>query len=87
MKIPLTLFIILICSWTYAQDYISLKSASEKQLKSYKKAMVAYRSNKFDDAIKLLNKIIKTEPKFIDAHIILGSVYYDKKNFPPQKNL
>lgn len=49
--------------------------------------MVAYRSNKFDDAIKLLNKIIKTEPKFIDAHIILGSVYYDKKNFPPQKNL
>ena len=34
MKIPLTLFIILICSWTYAQDYISLKSASEKQLKS-----------------------------------------------------
>ncbi|MBK6353427.1 MAG: PD40 domain-containing protein [Saprospiraceae bacterium] len=81
MKIPLTLFIILICSWTYAQDYISLKSASEKQLKSYKKAMVAYRSNKFDDAIKLLNKIIKTEPKFIDAHIILGSVYYDKKEF------
>ena len=81
MKIPLTLFLVLMGTLTYCQDYITLKTAPEKQVKAYKKAVAAYRQNKYDDAIKLFEKIIKSEPKFIDAHILLGSVFFEKKTY------
>ena len=81
MKIPLTLFLVLLYTLMYCQDYITLKTAPEKQVKAYKKAVAAYRQNKYDDAIKLFEKIIKSEPKFIDAHILLGSVFFEKKTY------
>ena len=71
---------ILLCN-LHGQDVVTSKNASKSELKLYQKAVQHYQSNQFEEAIKLFEKLIGQNPKFIDAQLQLASVCYDIKNY------
>jgi outer membrane protein OmpA-like peptidoglycan-associated protein/tetratricopeptide (TPR) repeat protein len=61
-----------------AQEIITYKTASEKLKKVYRKGLMASRSYDLDGAMKFFEKAIKLEPQFIDAHIQVASILYER---------
>lgn len=47
----------------------------EKALDIYKKADKVYKSGDMENAIKLFNKVIKTDPNFVRPYVMLGAIY------------
>jgi len=79
-------FVLLLCQCSSTQvvgqtDYVTRKTASEKLTKSYKKALSYSRKKEHKRALKEFEKVLKQEPRFIDAHIHYAAVHYDMKNF------
>lgn len=81
MKNILSIILLFLSSYIGAQDFISIKNASPKLLKSYKSASNLYKTDQYDKAIKAFQKIITKESKFIDAYIQLGSLYYESRDY------
>ena len=58
-----------------------LQSSNKKALKYFNSGKNAYESRNDELAIIDLKKSIEADPNFIDPYIILGTIYYDLKNF------
>ncbi|MEO6191152.1 MAG: tetratricopeptide repeat protein, partial [Saprospiraceae bacterium] len=75
------LFLLIICINVSAQRYLDLKTVSSSLKKSYQKSLILYQSNQFAKAQKSIEKILKKEPRFIEANLILASIHFDEKNY------
>ncbi|MCC6817157.1 MAG: PD40 domain-containing protein [Saprospiraceae bacterium] len=58
---------------------VNFKNANNSQKKSYQKALQLYRSDQYEKAKISFEKLIKKYPEFIDAQLMLGSIYFDLK--------
>lgn len=66
---------------TESQPVIYLADAPLKLKNQYSSALQFYQIQDFERSIQSFQKIISKYPRFIDAHLILGSVYFDLKKF------
>lgn len=64
-----------------AQDYTERKDLSKKEMKKYRKAVDASRSNDIDKALKYFQDVIKSKPDFVEAYLRVGSLYYNLAEF------
>ena len=55
------------------QELTTVKNANKSELKLFQKAVHQYQNNQFEQAIKLFEKLVAQNPKFIDAHLQLAS--------------
>ncbi len=60
-----------------AQNYITRKTASKKQLKLYEQAREYAVGKEFVKALEVLSKLTEVSPPFVDAWLLMGDVYYD----------
>lgn len=65
---------------SFGQSYDPAK-VNPKATAIFTKAMEAADENKFDEALKLINDAVKTEPKFVDAFLSRASIYSLKRNY------
>ena len=56
-------------------------TSSYKAIKNLEKAQVSFDARKDDEAIELLQKAIKIDPNFIEAHIFLAEIYGENKKY------
>ena len=63
-----------------AQPYDPSK-INKKAVDLYQKAILTAESGKYDEAIGLFNQSLVIEPKYIHAHLALGSIYGQLKNY------
>ena len=75
------LLIIGSCTLTFSQDYVTAKNVEGKAKKMYYRANQYKKNFLIDKAINDYKTAIKLEPKFIDAHYQLASVYFNNKDF------
>ncbi len=78
--------IVLLCfaiySPLYAQKWDNKYSTkSDKAIKYFEKAQLSFDARKDADAIELLQKAIKTDNNFIEAHMFLAEVFAENKNY------
>ncbi len=66
---------------TQGKKYITIKTASKKLIEGYKKGKKYAQARQSDKAIKEFEKILKKEPRFIDAQIQLAAAHYDTRNY------
>lgn len=64
----------------YCQSYVSLKNATESLKKSYLEALQLNKKGDFERSVKVFSKILKSEPRFIDARIQLGAALEELKS-------
>ena len=62
-----------------AQEVVTKKSGDSKAHRLFDRATTYERQRLPDKAIEDYKKVIKLEPNFIDAHIRIGSFYYERK--------
>lgn len=62
-----------------AQEYATDRTVSAKVLSLYDAAFRSSASNDFTEAEGYLSKVLSKEPTFLDARILLGSVYYQQE--------
>lgn len=65
----------------FCQDYLSLKTVKSSLKSKYDKALKLYQLNKYSEAQNSFEKIIRKEPNFIDAYLILASLHFDQHHF------
>ncbi|MFH0896236.1 MAG: tetratricopeptide repeat protein, partial [Bacteroidota bacterium] len=76
----LILLLILACAIPLsAQVTLSTKSKEAKAL--YVSATKKYDINDFKGALEDLEKAIKKDPKFVEAHMLMGDIYADTKEY------
>ncbi|MFN8279945.1 MAG: OmpA family protein [Saprospiraceae bacterium] len=68
------------CQQGYSQ-YIDVKTAEPSLKKKYQKAVTFYQTGQNEKAISEFKKLLDKNSDFIDAALMLGSVYYDLRNF------
>lgn len=75
IKFNLLLIISLILSLdsAYGQNYVTYKTADPKLKEKYKEALKYTQTGDYTKAAKLYSSIVEKEPRFIDAHLQLGS--------------
>lgn len=56
-------------------------TSSDKAIKSFEKAQLSFDARKDNEAIELLQKAIKTDPNFIEAHMFLAQVYSENNKY------
>ena len=56
-------------------------SSSDKAIKNYEKALLSFDARKDDEAIELLQKAIKTDPNFVEAHMFLAEIFGENKRY------
>ena len=56
-------------------------TSSNKAIKNFENAQVSFDARKDDEAIELLQKAIKIDPNFIEAHMFLAEVYGENKKY------
>ena len=66
----------------FGQSYTTYKTANKKLQKNYEKARDFSRSGNYDDALKVLDKLLTEDPTFIDAHIRWAQIKYDQGDLP-----
>lgn len=57
---------------------------SKKAVKKFEKALTAFDQRRFDIAIKELNKAIKADKDFIEAHLLKADIYSFKDDYAKQ---
>ena len=77
----LSLCCALISSNILGQKYTSLKTASKKLVNAYNDATKLLMQDNQDEATHLLEQLTSSEPKFIDAWLLLGELYNEQKDF------
>ena len=73
-------FLFLSCN-VKAQDIVTRKSGDSKAHRLFDRATTYERQRLPDKAIEDYKKVIKLEPRFIDAYIRVGSFYYERKDW------
>lgn len=82
MKLSIIIILFNLVSFTLlSQEYSTLKTVSSSVNKMYQKGIKLYKSNEYDKARKTFEKILKKEPKFIDANILLASIEFEVGQF------
>ncbi len=61
-----------------AQDYITEANATGKLARAYEKATRYSHAGDFDRALKELDKLLESEPAFVDAWLLRAAIYYDQ---------
>jgi outer membrane protein OmpA-like peptidoglycan-associated protein/tetratricopeptide (TPR) repeat protein len=56
-------------------------SSSNKAIKNFENAQLSFDAQKDEEAIDLLQKAIKIDPNFIEAHMFLAEVYGENKKY------
>ena len=64
-----------------AQNVVTKKSGDSKAHRLYKRGVQYQMARNSSKAIEDFEKVIKLEPKFIDAHIQIGAFYYERKDY------
>lgn len=84
MRFLLTLFwLIGLCFTLSSQsESLNLKNAPSKIKGQYQKALKLYQTNRYEEAIDAFKKITEKSERFVDAHLMLGSLYFEKKEYP-----
>jgi outer membrane protein OmpA-like peptidoglycan-associated protein len=66
----------------YAQTAaLHLKDAPSRLKSQYSKALKLYQTNRYEEAVTAFSKITRKNDGFVDAHLMLGSLYFEKKDF------
>ncbi len=76
------IFTVLFCLATGALaqpgvSYVTKKTIKAKTKKYFDKARKASKASDNEAALKYLGKALKSEPQFIDAHLLTGMIHYD----------
>ena len=71
------LFVLLFGLPLIAQNYIDKNSASKKLQKQFSEVIGQARNGKMKEALARLDKIVASEPGFIDAYILKGKLQHD----------
>jgi len=69
-----------------AQHYTTLKTASKKLSNAYNNATKSLMQDNQEEATRTLEQITSSEPKFIDAWVLLGELYNEQKDFVKGKD-
>lgn len=64
-----------------AQDYLTKKEATGKVKKLYEKASALNRAKKWDEALKMYDKVLAEDPSFIDIYLAKAAIQYDQKEY------
>ena len=90
MKINSFLVLILFCFNALYVDAQKMdnkySSSSGKAIKNFEKAQLSFDARKDNEAIELLEKAIKMDPNFIEAHMFLAEVYGENKKYQDALN-
>lgn len=63
-------------------EYIRAVELNEKNYEMhYKVASLLYQLNRNDDAIIMLQDLLKIKPDYLDATLLLGNIFYDEERF------
>lgn len=81
MKHCILLFAMLFPILCHAQKDYKYSTKSKSAIKSFEQAASAYDYKKYQEAVDLLNDAISKDDKFIEAHLMLGDVYADMRDF------
>ena len=84
MKFSISIFFTLslfIFSFSSAQTYHNLNTASKKAIKCFTEAKEFLNAEKNAEAIKPLEESVAEDPLFIDAWLLLGEVYNDQHEY------
>lgn len=76
--LSILLFTYSLCS---GQSNHSYTTKSKQAIRSFEKAAAAYDYRKYEEALTYLNDAIKSDNNFIEAHMMAGDVYTDKKDY------
>jgi outer membrane protein OmpA-like peptidoglycan-associated protein/predicted negative regulator of RcsB-dependent stress response len=77
----LSMFVFISFSANGQKNYDTAKSISGKGKKCYEKAINHYRSDETEKAMEYFNKSLESYPDLIDAHLRIGAIYYDRKQY------
>jgi outer membrane protein OmpA-like peptidoglycan-associated protein/tetratricopeptide (TPR) repeat protein len=79
-----------LCLLTVAADAQKIdnkySSSSNKAIKNFENAQLSFDARKDNEAIELLQKAIKIDPNFIEAHMFLAEVYAENKKYTEALN-
>jgi outer membrane protein OmpA-like peptidoglycan-associated protein len=75
----LSIFCVLFIT-SFSQPYDPSK-INKKAIDLYQKAILTAESGNYTEAINLFNQSLTIEPKYIHAHLALGSIYGQMKNY------
>ena len=64
-----------------AQDIVTRKSGDTKAHRLYDRGLTYARQRVPDKALEDFKKVVKLEPRFIDAHIQIGLYYLERKDY------
>jgi outer membrane protein OmpA-like peptidoglycan-associated protein len=83
MKLKIILLVALLpWSFCFAQKDYKYSTKSKKAIRSFKKAASSYDYKKYDEALGFLSDALIKDEDFIEAHMMMGDVYADMKDFP-----
>ncbi len=78
-------FIFMSCN-AKAQKIVTRKSGDTKAHRLFDRGIKYSRDRQADKALADFQKVVKLEPKFIDAHIQIGAFYYERKIYSKAEN-
>ncbi len=84
MKLHPFLFCMLIsfsATTAFSQTYTTEKTTSGKAKKLYDKAIALSRASQLSEALESVEKSLSADPKFIDAVLLQGAIYYDLSRY------
>ena len=91
MKIFLQNIFFVLLSFTtigcIAQKAIENSQLDKKSEKWYKEATKKNRMGDSEEALKLYDKVIEKNPKYVDAYLMKGGIYFKKKNWKLSKEM
>lgn len=86
-KLTYTLFLIVFtCFTSTAQDFVTKKTAKGKAKNLFDRGMQYLINGKDDKALHDFYKVITIEPSFIDAHLQIAAIKYDRKELAAAEN-
>ena len=81
MHLRILSIIVFLPLFCLAQKDYKYSTKSKSAIKSFEKAASAYDYKKYEEALTFLNDAIKEDDNFIEAHMMMGDVYADTKDF------
>ncbi|HBS87317.1 MAG: hypothetical protein A2W91_03785 [Bacteroidetes bacterium GWF2_38_335] len=77
----LTLFIFLTFLFSSSFSQIDYSTTSKKAIKYFDKGVEEYNNRNDDEALKLFESAVKTDPAFIEPYLIMANIYNEKWEF------
>lgn len=77
----ITFLLIPFHSCILAQKDYKYTSKSKAAIRSFERAASAYDYKKFNEAVEALNDALKEDDRFLEAHMMIGDVYADLKDW------